>query len=95
MNFFNYVVEMLPIDKRHAWFSFKLAAAVTAEAPEPEAPVAAPPVEPTATAMPPVSQGQTRPTVVPSSSSAWTASSDVSATAAGFGMLVAVGAALI
>uniref|UniRef100_A0A0A8Y430 Uncharacterized protein n=1 Tax=Arundo donax TaxID=35708 RepID=A0A0A8Y430_ARUDO len=56
-----------------------------AATPEPEVP--APPVEPTATA--PVSQGQTRPAVLPSS--AWRASSHVSA----FVLLLAVRAAMV
>ncbi|XP_062187698.1 non-specific lipid transfer protein GPI-anchored 20-like [Phragmites australis] len=60
----------------------------TPATPETEAP--APPVEPTAT--PPVSQGQTRPTVVPSSG--WRESSRVSATAA-FVLLLAAGGALV
>jgi hypothetical protein len=49
-------------------------------------------VEPTATATPPISQGQTRSTVVPSA--AGRASSDVPTTA-GFGLLLAIGAALM
>ncbi|XP_062188930.1 non-specific lipid transfer protein GPI-anchored 20-like, partial [Phragmites australis] len=57
--------------------------------PGPEAP--APPAEPTAT--PPVSQGQTRPMVVPSS--ARTASSHVPATAAFLLLLLAAGAAVV
>ncbi|TVU41753.1 hypothetical protein EJB05_15299, partial [Eragrostis curvula] len=56
----------------------------TPETPEPEAPV-----DPTATA--PVSQGQTRPAVLPSS--AWRARSHVSATAA-FLLILAAGAVL-
>lgn len=66
--------------------------ATAAAAPEPdEAPAPATP-----TAAPPVSQGQTRPTVVPgaSSSSSSTASSDAPATA-GFVLLLAIGAALM
>ncbi|TVU41752.1 hypothetical protein EJB05_15298, partial [Eragrostis curvula] len=67
---------------------------VTQAAPAPEAPEApapaAPAVEPTA--MPPISQGQTRPAVLPSS--AWRESSRVSTTAA-FVLLLAVGGALV
>ncbi|KAJ1287933.1 hypothetical protein BS78_02G048900 [Paspalum vaginatum] len=59
--------------------------------PETEAPAPEPTVEPTAT--PPVSRGQTRPTTVPTSS-AWRASSRVSATA-GFLLLVTVEAGLM
>ncbi|RCV09692.1 hypothetical protein SETIT_2G049800v2 [Setaria italica] len=60
--------------------------------PEPDTPApAAPVVEPTATA--PVSQGQTRPTVVPSA--AWRASADVSMGPAIVLLLAVAGAAMV
>jgi hypothetical protein len=68
---------------------FQSAVPATPATPEPEAP-APPVVDPTGTA--PVSQGQTRPMVLPSS--AWRASDHAPATAA-LVLLLAAGAALV